>query len=240
MGGKKGSKKGKRGSNKKHSGKKTKQHQKKQEPKAEEPKVEEPVVEVPAQETSTQETSEEYPESGVNVVTTEKGDGVTYPKAGDTLKMHYTGTLRADGSQFDSSRDRGTLFSFTIGEGQVIKGWDEGVIKMSLGERANLLISSDFGYGAGGSGASIPPSSDLKFDVELVGINGNLAWYTQEQFDAFKVKMEAWKAKLLKKYDSGAKPEYVEKKNAEHGDREGFEKFRTGEVESDLAKIVVK
>jgi len=235
MGGKKGSKKGKRGS-----GKKTKPQQKKEEPKAEEPKVEEPVVEEPVVEVPAQETSEDYPESGVNVVTTEKGDGVTFPKAGDTLKMHYTGTLRADGSQFDSSRDRGTLFSFTIGQGQVIKGWDEGVIKMSLGERANLLISSDFGYGAGGSGASIPGGADLKFDVELVGINGDLAWYTQEQFDAFKSKMEAWSAKLLKKYDGGAKPEWNEKKNAEHGDRDGFEKFLTSEVEADLAKITVK
>ena len=68
---------------------------------------------------------------GVTIDLQEKGNGTDYPKAGDKLSMHYVGTLQSDGSKFDSSRDKGKLFEFTIGQGQVIKGWDEGVMKVS-------------------------------------------------------------------------------------------------------------
>lgn len=108
---------------------------------------------------------------GVTVKTTQNGDGVTFPKKGDKLSMHYTGTLKENGSKFDSSVDRGTPFSFTIGVGQVIKGWDEGVMKMSLGEKATLDITPDYGYGARGAGGVIPPNADLIFEVELLKIN---------------------------------------------------------------------
>ena len=84
--------------------------------------------------------------------------------------MHYTGTLVSDGSKFDSSVDKGRPFVFKIGLGMVIKGWDEGVMSMSLGEKAVLTISSDFGYGAQGAGGVIPPNADLRFEVELLGI----------------------------------------------------------------------
>jgi FK506-binding protein 1 len=108
---------------------------------------------------------------GLRVETIGEGDGTNFPKVGDNLTMHYTGTLAADGSQFDSSRDRGEPFQFTIGVGHVIKGWDEGVIQMSLGQRANLHIPSDMGYGSTGAGSAIPPDADLVFDVELISIN---------------------------------------------------------------------
>lgn len=89
--------------------------------------------------------------------------------------MHYKGTLASDGTQFDSSYDRGVPFSFKIGKGEVIKGWDEGVMKMSLGEKAVLHISSDMGYGSQGAGGVIPPNADLDFTVELLAIGDKKA-----------------------------------------------------------------
>jgi len=99
------------------------------------------------------------------------GDGKTFPKVGDQLTMEYTGTLASDNSQFDSSRGRAP-FEFQVGVGQVIQGWDQGIVRMSLGERAKLHVPSDMGYGAQGAGGVIPPNADLNFDVELLKING--------------------------------------------------------------------
>jgi len=107
---------------------------------------------------------------GVEKETIKEGDGTNFPKKGDELTMHYTGTLASDGTKFDSSVDKGRPFKFKIGTGQVIKGWDEGVMKMSLGEKAKLLISSDYGYGSSGAGGVIPPNADLVFEVELLAI----------------------------------------------------------------------
>lgn len=107
---------------------------------------------------------------GVVKTVIKPGDEMTYPKKGDKLSMHYTGTLK-NGKKFDSSLDRGKPFTFTIGKGEVIKGWDEGVIKMSLGEKAKLEITPDYGYGSKGAGAAIPPNADLIFEVELLKIN---------------------------------------------------------------------
>ena len=172
----------------------------------------------------------------------EEGDGKTFPKQGDKLKMHYTGTLAADGSKFDSSRDRGKLFEFTIGVGQAIKGWDEGVIQLSLGERATLRITSDFGYGSAGAGGAIPPDADLVFDVELLAINGRKAFYTAEEFQKFKDQLAEWKAKQLAKYGDADKPEFKEKKDAKLGisDAAGFEKWLDGEIESSVKDVRVK
>lgn len=107
---------------------------------------------------------------GVTKETVTPGDGKTFPQKGNKLAMHYTGTLE-NGSKFDSSRDRGKPFEFQIGVGQVIKGWDEGVIQMSLGERAKLTITPDYGYGARGYPPVIPANATLIFDVELLKIN---------------------------------------------------------------------
>ena len=106
---------------------------------------------------------------GVTLETLEPGDGTTFPKGGQTVSVHYTGTLE-NGKKFDSSRDRGKPFKFKIGAGQVIKGWDEGVAQMSLGQKSKLTISSDFGYGTQGVGKVIPPNATLIFDVELISI----------------------------------------------------------------------
>jgi peptidylprolyl isomerase len=91
------------------------------------------------------------------------------PPLGYEVSAHYTGTLKADGSKFDSSVDRGKAFKFTIGQGQVIKGWDEGFASMKVGEKALLEIAPDYGYGAMGSPPKIPASATLIFEVELLG-----------------------------------------------------------------------
>ncbi len=104
--------------------------------------------------------------SGLKYIELEEGTGAI-PQTGQTVEVHYTGTL-TDGTKFDSSRDRNQTFKFKIGTGQVIKGWDEGVISMKVGGRRQLIIPSELGYGARGAGGVIPPNSTLIFDVELI------------------------------------------------------------------------
>ena len=116
------------------------------------------------------------PITALQVVTTRAGDGVTRPKRGDRLTMHYTGRLAQSGRQFDSSRERARPFDFTLGTGEVIAAWDTGVAQMTLGQRALLRVPSALGYGAHGVGDGlIPPHADLEFDVELLAINGRRA-----------------------------------------------------------------
>jgi len=91
-------------------------------------------------------------------------------KAGDTLHMHYTGSLQ-DGTEFDSSIPRGSPFVFTLGAGQVIKGWDQGLLNMCVGEKRKLVIPSDLGYGDRGSPPKIPGGATLIFEVELMKID---------------------------------------------------------------------
>jgi peptidylprolyl isomerase len=107
--------------------------------------------------------------SGLAYVDITPGTGAS-PKAGDTVTVHYTGYLKS-GKKFDSSVDRGQPFSFTIGVGQVIKGWDEGVMSMKVGGKRKLIIPPQLGYGSRGAGGVIPPDAELVFDVELLGVN---------------------------------------------------------------------
>jgi peptidylprolyl isomerase len=110
--------------------------------------------------------------SGLKIIDTKVGTGAT-PKTGQTCVMHYTGWLYANGAKgkkFDSSLDRGQPFSFTIGQGQVIPGWDEGVSTMKVGGKRTLIIPAELGYGARGAGGVIPPNATLIFDVELLDV----------------------------------------------------------------------
>jgi len=107
-------------------------------------------------------------QSGLKVDVIKEGAGPT-PQRGQTVVVHYTGTL-VDGKKFDSSRDRNQPFSFPVGTGQVIPGWDEGLALMKKGARAKLTIPPQLGCGARGAGGVIPPNATLIFDVELLDI----------------------------------------------------------------------
>ena len=114
--------------------------------------------------------------SKLKKIDTVVGDG-TAAIAGKEVDVHYTGWLFDEnaldnkGQKFDSSLDRGQLFSFPLGAGHVIKGWDEGVAGMKIGGKRTLIIPAEMGYGARGAGGVIPPNATLVFDVELHGVN---------------------------------------------------------------------
>lgn len=110
--------------------------------------------------------TEKPSESGLIIQIEQEGTG-SKPQTGQKVTVHYTGYL-LNGSKFDSSVGRGEPFTFTIGQGQVIKGWDEGVAQLKTGTKAKLIIPSSIGYGAQGAGANIPPFSTLIFEVELL------------------------------------------------------------------------
>lgn len=106
--------------------------------------------------------------SGLEYIDEKVGDGAV-ATAGKTVSVHYTGYL-TDGKVFDSSRTRGQPFSFPLGAGRVIKGWDEGVAGMKVGGKRRLIIPPALGYGAQGAGGTIPPNAQLIFDVELLNV----------------------------------------------------------------------
>lgn len=99
-----------------------------------------------------------------------EGSGEQVTNAGDAISVHYTGTLE-NGTKFDSSVDRNEPFSFTLGAGEVIKGWDQGILGMKVGEKRKLTIPSELGYGSRGAGNVIPPNATLIFEVELLSID---------------------------------------------------------------------
>ena len=112
--------------------------------------------------------------SGLQIIDTKAGTGAS-PRQGQTAVVHYTGWLYengAKGKKFDSSVDRGQPFEFPVGQGRVIKGWDEGVATMKIGGKRTLIIPASLGYGARGAGGAIPPNATLMFDVELLGVKG--------------------------------------------------------------------
>jgi FKBP-type peptidyl-prolyl cis-trans isomerase FkpA len=114
---------------------------------------------------------------GLTAIILKKGYGRA-AEAGDYVEVHYTGWLYDDqpddnrGNKFDSSVDRGERFQFLLGDGQVIKGWDQGVAGMLIGEKRELTLAPEMGYGDRGAGDVIPPGATLVFEVELLGLEG--------------------------------------------------------------------
>ena len=108
-------------------------------------------------------------ESGLQTIVHKEGTGNS-PQAGQTITVHYKGLL-SDGTEFDNSHSRGEPIKFPVGMGYVIKGWDEALLKMKVGEKRTLIIPPNLGYGQRGAGNSIPPNSTLIFEVELIKIN---------------------------------------------------------------------
>lgn len=107
-------------------------------------------------------------ESGLTYIITKAGDGAAV-KAGDEVIVNYTGLL-TNGALFDSSLNRNEPFSFPVGAGMVIKGWDEGLQKLRVGDHATLVIPPSIGYGSSGAGGIIPPNATLIFIIEVLGV----------------------------------------------------------------------
>ena len=120
--------------------------------------------------------------TGFKIETTQKGSGAI-AEFGMSVSVHYTGKL-TDGTIFDSSVERGTPFSFTLGQGQVIKGWEQGVLGMIVGEKRILTIPPELGYGSNGAGDLIPPNATLIFDIELIDVQkpATLGQVTPKEF----------------------------------------------------------
>lgn len=128
---------------------------------------------VATEDKGTTQVTRQKTSSGLEYEILQEGTGVS-PERGKKITVHYTGWLNEagqPGTKFDSSVDRGNPFKFNIGLGQVIRGWDEGVLSMKVGEKRRLFIPAALGYGARGAGAVIKPNSDLIFDVELLEVN---------------------------------------------------------------------
>ena len=143
------------------------------------------------------------------ILTPAPADAEGPPPPGYEVTAHYTGTLKSNGSKFDSSVDRGKPFKFTIGQGQVIQGWDQGFASMKVGEKAILEISAEYGYGATGSPPNIPGGATLMFEVELIDFQEKVKekWEMSDQERAemaAKLKAEGTAAFKEQNYGSAA------------------------------------
>merc|ERR1719456_1417483 len=151
------------------------------------------------------------------------------PKKGDEVSVHYVGTLESDGSEFDSSRGRGEPFVFTLGRGQVIKGWDLGVATMKKGEKANFTLAPEFAYGEAGSPPKIPENATLKFEVEL------LYWKSKDELTedggVIKTVEKAGKGYKMPKKDGSCLLRYVGRSGGGE-----FDKSPEAGVEVDMAQ----
>jgi peptidylprolyl isomerase len=151
-----------------------------------------------------QEGKEITTPSGLKYKIIKKGNGIQ-PTAGDKVSVHYVGTL-PDGTKFDSSRDRGEPFSFSIGTGQVIKGWDEGIALLHVGDKAILTIPPDLGYGAQAQGP-IPANSTLIFEVELMDVKAKVTVKPYDVAGKDTINMEEGLKMILVRKGPGPKPE---------------------------------
>ena len=128
-----------------------------------------PVITIKKPVTVTVKSPDVTTASGLTYIITQKGTGAQL-KVGDTVKVHYTGLL-TNGVKFDSSLDRGEPIEFPLGKGRVIKGWDEGILKLRVGDRAILYIPPALAYGSKGAGnGAIPPDATLIFIIEVIGV----------------------------------------------------------------------
>eukprot|EP00304_Pavlova_gyrans_P016227 CAMPEP_0206033772 /NCGR_PEP_ID=MMETSP1466-20131121/903_1 /ASSEMBLY_ACC=CAM_ASM_001126 /TAXON_ID=44452 /ORGANISM="Pavlova gyrans, Strain CCMP608" /LENGTH=259 /DNA_ID=CAMNT_0053408005 /DNA_START=24 /DNA_END=802 /DNA_ORIENTATION=- len=171
--------------------------------------------------------------SGVIREVTRPGNGITFPRVGSEVTAHYVGFLKMTGKTFDSSRATGKKpIHFRIGEDQVIKGCEIGVLQMSLGERALLTIPSALAYGeAGGGGGIVPPNADLIFDVELLEIEGR----SLSAIKRYEEEVRKWASGKLSSFDSDDK--FRAKRLKEHGSREAYATFLEAKVAEKLATV---
>jgi len=151
-----------------------------------------------------QDAKEVTTPSGLKYKIITKGNGAQ-PKPGDKVSVHYVGTL-TDGTKFDSSRDRGQPFSFAIGSGQVIKGWDEGIALLKVGDKAILTIPPDLGYGANATGP-IPANATLIFEVELMDVKEKVAVIAYDVKGKDTIALADGLKMILVKKGDGPKPE---------------------------------
>jgi peptidylprolyl isomerase len=166
---------------------------------------------------------------GLKKKITQEGHGEV-PPLGSKVNVHYVGTLLSDGTKFDSSRDRNVPFSFDLGKGSVIKGWDEGVATMKTGEIAELVCAPEYAYGAAGSPPKIPPNATLKFEVEMIDFT--------EPLDAPEKKVDA---ALAKKEEGNKYFKAGQYTNAKSAYEKGKELIQdTWDAENDVQKMAAE